>query len=161
MMITFGQTVGDPASCLEEVHLKGRSIKSVCTDVNRVSISFDTDNRPFEDCTLLAPKRSEIATGTGSTSDDNGSSTLLGGTAYAQVFGVSTAGTLTLSIRSSSTGAFAGEQLTTCTFATVSSAGAPTGQWVAIAAGTIERYTQAAWTITGSTATFAVALKRY
>ncbi len=159
MLIMYGQTVGDPAYGVEEVMLKGNVIKSVVTDVNRATMNFDTDNHPFEDCRVLAYKRSEISSGTASTNHDNLTSTLIGGTAYAQTFGVST-GTLTLSIQDSATGAFAGEQTTTCSFTTTSTAGAPTAERKAIS-GTINRYTRAAWAITVSTCTFAVALKRY
>ncbi len=158
MMVCFGQTVGDPAYGLEEVMLKSNGIKSIATDVNKASINFDTDNHPFEDCRILAPKTSVVATGTG-TGYDNTTSTLIGGAGYTQIFGVST-GALILSIQDSATGAFAGEQTTTCTFASVSTAGVPTAQRVAIS-GTISRYTRAAWVITGSTCSFAVALKRY
>ncbi len=160
MMIPFAPTTaGSPVYCTNEINLKNNAMKSVVTDVNRATISFETVNYPFEAGTLIFPKLTTagFATILGG-AVDNSTSTLRGGTGYLQVFNCGSSGDITVSIRTSSTGLFAGEQATTATFATVSTSGA---KRVAIT-GTIERYTMVAGSVpAGSTATFAVGLVRY
>uniref|UniRef100_A0A6M3LSG1 Putative tail protein n=1 Tax=viral metagenome TaxID=1070528 RepID=A0A6M3LSG1_9ZZZZ len=158
MMIAFGQSLGDPALVANEISLISNGVKSIVTDVNRASISFDVDSRPFESCKLLSAGKQTVAavsTGDGTTLDNVTSTPTTGGAGYLQILGM-TDGTLTVTIETSSTGAFAGEEATTATFAVASTTGT---ERVAIT-GTIERYARPSWVNTGTTAYFALALKR-
>ncbi len=157
MMIPFGTTLGDPVYSVEEAMYKGFNIKSVVTDINRISFSFDTDYHPFEKGVMLTTgKQTVTATGQG-TQVDNTTSTDLGGAGYLQVFSVST-GTLAVTVQTSSTGAWGAETITTCTFAVVST-GNTSAQRVAFTAGTY-RYARAAY-VCSSTSVFALAFTRY
>lgn len=163
MMIAFGQSIGDPAYCCNEVMLMNHSIKSVVTDVNRISFNFDVDNYPFEPGFLLTAGKDNIVGFLGvGTTVNTGYETLSSsrGAAYFQFFGSSTGGSVTVSIQSSSTGAFAGEQNTTCTFAATSDWKTGSTQRVAIST-TIHQYARCAWTDTASGSTIAVALVKY
>ena len=120
MMICWGNSSGTPAVAAQEVQLSNHNTKTVVTDVNRISYEFSTSNGPFQDCILLEQKKTVTATGDG-TSSDNTTSSLLGGAGYAQIFTVGSSGTLTLTMETSSTGAFAGEEATTATFLAASS----------------------------------------
>ena len=159
MMIPFAPTTnGSPVYCTNAINLKNNAMKSVVTDVNRATIAFETVNYPFEAGTLIVPKRTNT---TASSVVDNSTSTLIGGAAYLQMFACGSSGTITLSVLSSSTGTFAGEEATTATFATVSSSGTPGTQRIAIS-GTIQRYAIMASSIVGATtATYAIGLVRY
>ncbi len=153
MMIPFAPTTaGSPVYCTNAINLKNNAMKSVVTDINRATVSFETVNYPFEAGKLLFPK---ATSSTAATIVDNSTSTPIGGAGYLQVFNVIT--TLGVRILTSSTGAFAGEQTTTCSFTTAS--GAET-QRVAVT-GTIERYATLALTVAGLYPTFAVGLVRY
>lgn len=168
MMLVFGRASGlySFAYATNDIMLKSNVIKGVVTDVNRISASFETDNYPFENCQMEVDsngnnKITSLVTSTGGTLDSiNSASNTTGGAGYLQALTV-TGGTLTVSIQQSSSGAWAAETITTCTFTAASSSGT---QRAAIS-GLIERYTRPVWTIapvsTGSTCTFAVALKRY
>jgi len=159
MMVFYDKTAattGRPAHACNEVMLKSNSIKSVVTDVNRVSVSLSTINRPFEHCVMLT---SGIATATATTNGTiinlAGSSATTGGAGYAQITHVGSTGPMTLLIEHSSTGAFAGEETTLVTFAAASSSEA---QRVAFTSQAFQylRYTVSA--ITATTASYAVAL---
>ena len=159
MMLAFGSAYGDPAYAINEVMLKSNSIKSVVTDINRISFGFDIDNYPFEECKLLSQGKQTWNISQSGNTIDNSSSSLIGGAAYLQIFSVST-GTLTLKIISSSTGIFSGEEVTTASFAAASTSGT---QRIVIS-GTIERYCREVFFITpttGSNCVWALALKRY
>lgn len=163
MMIAFGQSIGDPAYCCNEVMLMNHSIKSVVTDVNRISFNFDVDNYPFEPSYMLTSGKYAATGFTGTaTAFNNGAATLSSsrGAGYLQFFGSSTGGSVTVSIQTSSTGAFAGEQSTTCTFAATSDWTTGSTQRVAIST-TIHQYARCAWTNTSSTCNIAVALVKY
>lgn len=158
MMITFGSTIGDPAYCCGEVMLMNHSIKSVVTDVNRISFNFDVDNYPFEPCTMLTA--GIYTTGVASTGDGTSvnlvsASGTTGGAGYLHVFSV-TGGTLTVHIETSSTGAFGGEEATTCTFTAASSSEA---QRVAITS-QYYQYARVSWVGATSTASFACAINK-
>jgi hypothetical protein len=158
MMIAYGQTLGDPAYAANEVMLISNVYKSVVTDVNRATINLDVDNYPFEPCTLLTAGK--YTTGVASTGDGvavnlNSASGTTGGAAYIQVFSV-TGGTLTTRIETSSTGAYAGEEATTATFAAASTNGC---QRVAISS-QFYQYARASWIGATSTASFAIAINK-
>jgi len=158
-MIAFGSALGDPVYALDRTELKSNSIKGVVTDVNRATISLDTDNFPFESGVMLTAGKQTVAAGStaqGTSVDNNSDSGTTGGAAYLQVFSV-IGGTLTVSVRQSSTGAFAGEQTTTATFAAAST---NITQRVAVTS-QIYRYAQASWVGATSTSQFALALVRY
>lgn len=160
MMIGFGQTRGDPAYAANEVALKSNSIKSVVTDVNRVSVNLEASKYPFEPGVLLTAGIQTVAaasTGQGTQVDHGSASGTTGGAAYLQVFSVVTPGTLTVSLQTSSTGAWAGEQATSATFAAASTNGT---ERVALSS-QLNRYARAAWVNTASTASFALSLTRY
>ena len=159
MMLAFGQALGDPAYATEEIMLKSNSMKSVVTDINKASFSFDVDNYPFEESKLLSTGKQTVAaasTGQGTTLDNGSASGTTGGAGYLQVFSV-TGGTLTISIQTSSTGTFGVETATTATFSAASTSGT---ERKAVST-QIYRYARAAWVATGSTCSFALALKRY
>lgn len=161
MMIAYGSALGNPVHTTNQVGLKSNSIKSVVTDVNRVSVSFDTENYPFEAGVMLTAGKQTIAaisTGDGTTVDNGSASGTTGGAAYLQVITInSTSGTLTVKVETSATGAFAGEEATTATFAVASTAGT---ERVAITS-QITEYARASWIDAGSTCEIAVALVRY
>lgn len=147
---TSSNTTWPTVYCAGEINLKSNSMKSIVTDINRATISFETKNYPFEPGKL-------IYYGSASTVapiQDNGGSTLNGGAAYLQALAVGT--TLNAKVLTSSTGAFAGEEATSATFATATTTGA---QRVAIS-GTINRYSIVSISVVGVT-TFAVGLVRY
>lgn len=158
MMLTFGGALGDPAYGCNEAMLNNHSIKSVVSDVNRVSFTFDVDNWPFDPGRTLTAGIQTVAassTGQGVAVNNLSASGTTGGAAYLHVFGSSTGGILTVSIRQSSTGAFAGEQTTTCTFAAAS-----TGAQRAAITSQILQYTQAVWSNTAAISQFALLLSR-
>jgi len=159
MMIAFGQSLGDPAYATNEIMLMNNSMKSVVTDVNRATINFDVDNYPFQPGVLLSSGKQTVgvaSTGQNASINNGSASATTGGAAYLQVFSVG-AGTLTVTVQTSSTGAFGGEQATTATFTAASTSGT---QRVAITS-QIYQYARAAWVSTVSTASFALALVRY
>ena len=157
LMIAFGSVLGSPAYATNECMLITNNMKTVVTDVNRATINLDVDNYPFEPCVLLTTgKQTIVASGQGSSVNNGSASATTGGAAYLQIFSVSTGGTLTVSVQDSNTGAFAGEQTTTCTFAAASTSGT---QRIGITS-QIQQYTRAVWVDTTSTCTFALALNR-
>jgi hypothetical protein len=158
IMIAFGSTAGDPAYCCNEVMLMNHAIKSVVTDVNRISFNFDVDNYPFEPCTMLTAgiyTAGVASTGDGTSINLASASATTGGAGYLQVMSV-TGGTLTVHIETSSTGSFVGEEATTCTFAAASSSEA---QRVAISS-LFYQYARVSWVGATSTASFAVAINK-
>jgi len=158
MMIAFGSIIGDPAYATNECMLISNNMKSVVTDVNKATINLDVDNYPFEPCTMLTAgiyMTGVASTGDGTAVNFNSASATTGGAAYLQVLSV-TGGTLTVHIETSSTGAFAGEEATTATFAAASSSEA---QRVAIS-NQFYQYARASWVGATSTASFALALNR-
>ncbi len=158
MMMPFGSTRGNPIYCTNEINLKNNTMKSVVTDVNRATISFETVNYPFEAGVLLLQKYTDVASFTVGDSVDNSTSTLLGGAGYLQVFNCGSSGNIVVRILTSSTGLFAGEEATTATFVTISTSGT---NRVSIT-GTIERYAKVTSNLgTATTATLAVGLVRY
>jgi hypothetical protein len=159
MMIAFGSSSSVPAYSANEVQMRTDSIKSVVTDVNRVTATVDTSNYPFESGLLLSEGKQLVAaasTGTGNTVDFLMASGTTGGAVYLQVFSV-VGGTLTVSLQTSSTGAWAGEQATTATFAAASTSGT---QRIGLTS-QISRYARAAWAGATSTSQFAESLARY
>lgn len=163
MMIAFGQSIGDPAYCCNEVMLMNHSIKSVVTDVNRISFNFDVDNYPFEPGNMLTPGLKTVTTsGTsyGTGVDGGGLSGTTGGTIYVQVPTVNGAstGALFIDIQHSSTGAFAGEESAWYSFAGL------TTSYIARIRETdqIKQYTRIKFiNSTASTPQVALALTRY
>lgn len=163
MMIAMTPSVGTAAYATNECMLIENNIKSVVTDVNRVSFNFDVDNYPFEQSAMLTAGIYTVAassTGDYASSVNNGSaSATTGGAAYLQIMSItSTAGTLTVHIEQSATGAFAGEETTTCTFAAASTTGT---QRIALTS-QIAAYGRVSWANAGAaTCSFACALARY
>ncbi len=163
MMITFGQALGDPAYGVGEAMLNNHSIKSVVSDVNRVSFTFDVDNYPFEKSIMLTTGiQAVISNSTFQylTAVNAGSASgTTGGAGYLQVMSV--VGTpLAVIISHSSTGAYAGEQTNIIAFISASTSG---GQRIATSS-QIQPYTRIAYSVatgTGGACTFAVALTRY
>ena len=155
-MIPFGTAVGDPAYATNETMLKSRSIKAVCTDVNRISAELDVDNYPFERGYMLTPGIQGVATGSGSgTAVDNlSNSGTTGGAVYLQVF--DTTGTFTARLQVSSTGAWAGETVSTA-FTAITGA---TTQRLAFTS-QIYRYARVAYISSGGSTDFAAVLVRY
>ena len=160
MMVFYDKTAattGHPAHACNEVMLKSNSIKSVVTDVNRISVSLSTINRPFEHCVMLT---SGIATGATATTagpivDMKSTSATTGGAAYAQITHVGSTGPVTLIVQQSSTGAFALEETTLCTFTAASSAEA---QRIAFTSQAFQYVRYKISAITATTASYAVAL---
>ena len=160
VMIPVGTALGNNAYCAGQVQLSANNVKAVVTDVNRATIGVETSNQPFEPGVMLTAGIQTVAgasTAQGSAVSNGTASGTTGGAAYLQVFPFTTGGTLTVSIRDSSTGAFAGEQTTTCTFAAASSSET---QRVAITS-QIKAYAQASWVGATSTSYFALCLVRY
>ena len=86
---------------------------------------------------------------------NNGSASgTTGGAAYLQVFDVGSSGTVTVYVHESSTGAFAGEESTTCNFAAASSSETQRSSITS----SMYQYVRCGWSITATTAQFAVAL---
>jgi len=159
-MIAFGNSLGQRAYATAEVKLKTNAIKSVVTDVNRVSVNLEASNYPFEPGRLLSSGKQTIAaasTGQGASVDNEAASGTTGGAAYLQVLSLTGPGTLTISVQQSSTDAWAGEQTTTASFAAASSTET---QRVAISS-QILRYSRAAWVSTASTGIIGLSLARY
>jgi hypothetical protein len=158
MLIAFGNQLGVSAYGANEVMYMSNSMKTVVTDVNRATLNFDIDNYPFEPCLLLSSGAQPVGAASsadGSTVDLLVAAATTGGAAYLQVLALS-AGTLTVKVETSATGAFAGEEATSATFAAASSAEA---QRVGIT-GTFGRYTRATWAASAGTATFVLALNK-
>lgn len=155
-MMPFGQAQGAPVYCTNECMLINNGIKSVVTDVNRVSISLDVDNYPWETGIMLTAGK-ETVTGSGSLNIVNcGSpSATTGGAAYLQIFTINV-GTLQVSCYHSSTGAWVGEESVLVAFTLASTAGT---ERMAITS-QIKQYVNTMYS-SGSTASFAVALARY
>jgi len=157
-IISFGNSIGDRAYSAEECMFKSNGVKSVVTDVNRATIALDVDNNPFTPSILLSTGLQSVgvaSTGSGASVDFSSDAATTGGAAYLQVTAVGS-GTLTVTVQTSSTGAFAGEQATSATFAAASSSEA---QRVSIS-GTFGRYARSTWVSSVSTASFVCALHR-
>jgi len=158
VMVTYKPTTGADAYCTPDAALKGQAIKSNVTDANRASINLEATKYLFEPCLLLTD--GIYTTGIASTGDGTAlnclsASATTGGTAYLQAFSV-VGGTLTVHIEDSATGAFGGEETTTCTFAAASSSEA---QHIRLTS-QIQQYARVSWIGATSTASFAVALHR-
>ena len=155
MMICFASTAGSAVYSTNSILLKNNAMKSIVSDVNRATVTFETQNYPFEAGSLLFPKAATATTNVSIL--DNLTSTLIGGVGYVQVFSVGSSGNFTPRIETSSTNEWLGEHHTIAVFSTSATA---TAKRTAIS-GTIERYNRCGWNITASTATFAVSLVRY
>jgi len=163
MMVAYGNTSGQPAYATGDIILKSNAMKTVVSDVNRASMAFETLNYPFENCILLSEGLQAVgvaSTGDGTAINNASASATTGGAAYLQVMSI-VGGILTVHVEQSSTGAFALEEATTCTFAAASSSET---QRIAITS-QIEQYARVSWAATpastASTASFVMALKRY
>jgi hypothetical protein len=160
LMLPVGTALGNNAYVANEVMLSANNVKAVVTDVVRATIGVQTTNIPFVPGVMLTAGIQTVAaasTGQGSAVSNGSASATTGGAAYLQTFARTAGGTLTVSVQQSTTGAFAGEQATTCTFAASSTAET---QRVAITA-QITQYARAAWVGATSTSYFALCLVRY
>jgi hypothetical protein len=160
LMMPVGTALGNNAYVAHEVMLSANNIKAVVTDVVRATIGVETTNYPFQPGTMLTAGIQTVAgasTSQGSGVSNGSASATTGGAAYLQTFARTAGGTLTVSVQQSTTGAFAGEQATTCTFAASSTAET---QRVAIST-QITQYARAAWVGATSTSYFALCLVRY
>lgn len=104
----------------------------------------------------LHPLAARTADGDGTTLD-NAAATTVGGSAYIHLTAATALTSLIVIIEGSATGAFAGEETTIATFATLTAA---PGRERIVIAGTIPRYLRASWDITGTSATFFVGVHR-
>ena len=150
-------TTGSLAHACKEVMLANNSIKSVVTDVNRVSVSLTSINNPFEKCVMLTD-RIETSTSNatvGSTVDMKSASATTGGAGYAQITNVGSTGNATLKIQQSSTGAFAGEQTDLVTFTGASSSET---QRIAFTSQAFQYVRYAFTGLTATTCSYAIAL---
>jgi len=100
----------------------------------------------------LHAKGAETATGNG-TAHNNGAATTGGGVAILHVFAVTAGDTLDVIVQGSTTGAWAGEEVTVGTFTQVTDTGANTAQRITFA-GTVQQYIRARWTIGGVAPSF-------
>ena len=154
-----GFTVGNRAKTLKARSTR-YSISSPVDGVVGVTLDIQVDDG-VRSGHMLHDLTAETATGN-ATTVDNGAATTAGGVAHLHATAVSegTSGTLTIVVKHSTTGAFAGEETTAASF-TIITGNNKVAETVAVT-GTINRYVRAYWTKAGvgGTWTFAVALGR-
>ncbi len=154
MMVALSSTVGGVAFAVDQVKVKDNSIKSVVTDINRLTANFVTHDYPFEPCVLLTTGLQTVSGNNAGGSIDNGASTNAGATAYLQMAYLST-GTFTISLDT------APDNVTWLPVwvSAVISSGRTYTERISLAS-TVDRYVRIAWLVT-STATFMLAFDRY
>lgn len=156
-MVLYGQTAGDPASVSKECLLKSYTIKSVVTDVNRLSAMLVSNDMPFQDSKVLLGKATKTTSGSG-TALDNLASSSNGGVGYVQVLSCLYGTSAALIIEHSTDNSNWGALLTLGTFTTVGTA-------CVACTGTVDEYIRATWTLSAgspsNSATFAITFKRY
>ena len=151
-MILYGQAVGDPAYAINECMVKNIETPAVVKDINKLKLTLDTDNYPFDPCDVLAGKAQKSGSSTGST-NDNLAADASGAVGYVQVF-EQTGGTgYTLSIRHSSDN-FVGDDTELLTFGNFTTTGT-----LRVTAASCKRYVRAKWVQgTAGTCTFAMVI---